>query len=219
MSIKRILAFVLLAILVYCGGYVGVYGVRNYFQYSGAERNYNTLQPGEYQDLLNVNGSLDGTKRVTHFIFTENVRREILGIPIGKQLQRKYYILLLNPAEDKEQHRYCVIASTDPDDIKQLDALESGVATDLEFRGIMHDMPLAIHDIVTERLQEIYDTDFNIYNHKKVEKYIVPYTIYIMHGEDDGLLVPIIAGGAAALIGAAGFVLLAVNTYRKNHRY
>lgn len=219
MSIKRILAFVLLAILVYGGCYVAVFGTRQYFQYSGAERTYNNMPSGQYQDMLNVSGSIDGTKKVTQLIFTEPVRREVLGFPIGRQLVRKYYILLLNPSEDKERSRYCVIAATDPDDIKQLDALKDGGSADFEFRGIIHDMPLTIHKILTERLQEIYDTDFNIYVHKKVEKYIVPYTIYIKNGEDDNLLLPIIAGGAAALIGAAAIVLLAINTYRRNHRY
>lgn len=219
MSIKRILAFVFLAILIYGGGYVAVYGARNYFAFSGTERDFNTLTAGEYQDKLIVSGSLDSSKRVTHFIFTEPVRREILGIPIGKELKRKYYILLLNPSEDKEQSRYCVIASDDPDDTKQLDALLNRSASELEFSGLIQDMPLTIHDIVTKRLQSIYDGDFNIYNHKKVEQYIVPYAIYIRHGENDDLLVPIIAGAAAALIGAAGFALLAVNTYRKNHNF
>lgn len=219
MSIKRILAFVLLAVLVYGGGYVAIYGTRQYFQYSGAERAYNGLPTGQYQNMLNVTGSIDGTKRVTQLIFTEPVRKEVLGIPIGKQLERKYYILLLNPSEDKAQSKYCVIAATDPDDIKQLEALKNGTSSEFEFRGLMSDMPFTIHQVLTKRLQEIYDTDFNIYVHKKVEKYIVPYTIYVKHGEDDDLLLPIIAGGAAALIGAAAIVLLAVNTYQNNHRY
>lgn len=219
MSIKRIIAFVLLAILIYGGGYVAVYGARQYFQYSGAERAYNILPPEQYQNMLNVTGSIDGTKRVTQLIFTEPVRKEVLGIPIGKQLNRKYYILLLNPSEDINHRQYCVIAATNPDDIKQLDALKDGSSSEFDFRGLIGDMPFTIHQVLTKRLQEIYDTDFNIYVHKKVEKYIVPYTIYIKHGEDDNLLLPIIAGGAAVLIGAAAIVLLAVNTYRKNHSY
>lgn len=219
MSIKRILAFVLLAILVYGGCYIAVFGVRQYFQYSGAERTYNNLPHGQYQNLLNVKGSIDGTKKVTQLIFTEPVRKEILGFPIGKQLERKYYILLLNPSEDKEFSRYCIIAATDPDDIKQLEALKDGGSAEYEFRGLICDMPYTIHSILTDRLQEIYDTDFNIYIHKKVEKYIVPYTIYIKNGEDDNLLLPIIAGAAAALIGAAALVLLAINTYRRSHRF
>lgn len=219
MSIKRILAFVLLAILVYGGCYIAVFGVRQYFQYSGAERTYNNLPHGQYQNLLNVKGSIDGTKKVTQLIFTEPVRKEILGFPIGKQLERKYYILLLNPSEDKEFSRYCVIAATEPEDIKQLEALKDGGSAEYEFRGLICDMPYTIHSILTDRLQEIYDTDFNIYIHKKVEKYIVPYTIYIKNGEDDNLLLPTIAGAAAALIGAAALVLLAINTYRRSHRF
>lgn len=184
MSIKRILAFVLLAILVYGGCYIAVFGVRQYFQYSGAERTYNNLPHGQYQNLLNVKGSIDSTKKVTQLIFTEPVRKEILGFPIGKQLERKYYILLLNPSEDKEFSRYCVIAATEPEDIKQLEALKDGGSAEYEFRGLICDMPYTIHSILTDRLQEIYDTDFNIYIHKKSGK--VHCSVHHLHKERRG---------------------------------
>lgn len=219
MSIKRILAFVLLAILIYCGGYVAVFGVQQYFLYSGAERSFNYMTPEQYQNMLNVNGSIDGTKKVIRRIYHESVRKDILGLPIGKQLERKYYLLLLNPSEDKEYSKYCVIAATEPDAVEQLDALEEGGSATFEFRGLMRDMSYSIHTVLTDTLQGIYDTEYNIYNHKKVEKYIIPYTIFVKSGEDNDLMLPIIAGGAAALVGTAAIVLLAINTYRKNHMY
>lgn len=221
MSIKRIFAFVLILLLVYGGGYVFFYGMKQYMLYSGAERDFNYMSAGELQSKLNVKGNVE---TVTSLLDTEYTSSDFLGIPI-KAGERKYYALPIGYQEEKKYQQYCVIAVTKNEDIEAIEKLLKGAPTPLdpnaprfEFRGIVIDITEDMLKRLTNYLWDVYDTEFDIY-HKNVKKNIVPYVIFVKNGGEDNYLLPIIAGGAIAVIGAGLFVLLAINTYRRKHMY
>ncbi len=217
MSIKRIIAFVALALLVYAGGYVAIYGLRGYYKFSGPERSLNNMQPQELQNNMRVKGVLDEGFKVITKLGEQDITADILGFPIGGQRRRIFYLLLLNPEEEDDKRQYCAVAADNEDDAARLETLRSGGTEPFEFTGFSLDISYDIREELTDHLRKIYTTDL-VYFVPNVEKHIIPYTIFIMDNNSD-YITPIVAGGAAALAGAAAIVLLAKNTYKKMHMY
>lgn len=218
MSIKRIIAFVALALFVYAGGYVAVYGLKECYKFSGAERSLNSLKPQELQHNMRVTGTLDEGFKVIARLGEQDVTKEIFGIPIGGQRQRVFYLLLLNPEEKDDNRKYCVIAADAKDDVARLEELCGGSTKPFEFTGLSVNISEGTRKRLIDYLQEIYTTDFDIYLAPNVKQYIIPYTIYVTNKYDDSMTA-VVAGGAAVLVGAAAIVLLARNTYKKTHMY
>lgn len=216
MSIKKILAFVLLLLLIYIGVYVAIYGTILYTLYSGSERNFNNMSAGELQPKLNVKGDVE---TVTKMLYSEHVTSDILGIPVGSA-NRYYYVMPIGYQEDPKQQQYCVIAVSDPDNVAAIDKLmKNGPvprdpnAPRFEFRGIALDMSTKVYAKFEDYLHEIYFVNANVSHN------LVPYIIFVKGEIDDNFLPPIIAGGACAVIGAVLFILLAVKTYKRKHMY
>lgn len=224
MSIKKIILLVVLVMLAYAGGYTAVYGVINYSLYSTTERTFYNNSSDELKANLNIKGSIE---TVTTLIHKERVSMNMGGVSIPTQKTRYYYVMPISYSEDPDGQKYCVIATSNPDDIKVLEKLMKNKPVPLdpnaprfEFRGIVSDIDVNIRQKLTEYLWEIYDTDFDVFMHHNVKKNIAPYTIYVKGSKsDNGLLVPIIAGGAVMLISIALFILVLVLTHRKNHMY
>lgn len=216
MSIKRIISFVALVLLVYAGGYVAIYGLRRYYKFSGSERSLNNMQPQELQNNMRVKGTLDEGYKVITKLGEQDITAEILGFPIGGQRQRVFYLLLLNPGEEDDKHQYCAIAADDEDDAARLEELRIGGTKPFEFTGFSLDISYDIREELTDHLRKIYTPDL-VYYVPNVEKYIIPYTIFIM--DNNNYFIPIVAGGAAALAGAAAIVLLARKTHKKTQMY
>lgn len=216
MSIKRIISFVALVLLVYAGGYVAVYGLRGYYKFSGSERSLNNMQPQELQNNMRVKGTLDEGYKVITKLGEQDITAEILGFPIGGQRQRVFYLLLLNPGEEDDKHQYCAIAADDEDDAARLEELRNGGVEPFEFTGFSLSMSDDIHGVLTDYLQKIYKKQFDFFL-PNVENHIIPYTIFIM--DNNNYFIPIVAGGAAALAGAAAIVLLARKTHKKTQMY
>lgn len=224
MSIKKIILLVILAISAYVGGYIAVFGVLNYSLYSTTERTFYNQSSEELQRNLNIKGSIE---TVTKLIGKTSVSMNYGGVGIGTGKMRYYYAMPISYSEDPAGQKYCVIATSDPEDIKALENLMKDKPVPLdpnaprfEFRGIVSEMSQDIHKKLTEYLWEVYDTDFNIYMHHNVQGNIAPYIIYVKGDKSDvSLLVPIIVGGAVTLVSIALFVLILVLTHRKKHMY
>lgn len=224
MSIKKITLLVSLVLFAYAGGYVAVYGVINFSLYSTTERTFYNQSSEELQSNLNIKGSIE---TVTKLIGKKSVSMNFGGVNINTRKIRYFYAMPISYSEDPAGQKYCVIATSDPKDIKVLEKLMKGKPVPLdpnaprfEFRGIVSDMSQDVRQKLTEYLWEVYDTDFDVYRHHNIKKNLVPYTIYVKgSNSDSGLLVPIIAGGAVLLISIALFILILVLTHRKNHMY
>ena len=222
MSIKKILAFVLLILLTYVGVYMAIYGAERYMLYSATERNFDLMSGSELQPNLNVKGNIDA---VTHLLYTETVSSEILGIPVGGT-ERYYYVLPVGYQTDRDKQQYCVLAVSEPDDIEAVGKLIKGRsdpdAPRFEFRGISMDMSDEVYHKFKAYLQNEYRDEFDLHDllfNANVDSNLVPYVIYVKGKKDTNFLTPIIAGGVCAVLGIGLFILLAIRTYRKAHMY
>lgn len=223
MSIKRCIAFVLLALLIYGGVYITVYGMREYAKYSGTERGFYSRKE-DLAEGLNIKGSVE---TVTKLLGSEDLTKSVLGIPL-KQVRRYYFALPLGYAEDPKNQQYCVIAAENDKDVEALMSLlkDSPVPLDpnaprFEFHGLVMSTTLDVQTNLTEYLRGVYATDFTFY-HKflNVNKYIVPYIIYVRSSTDDNYSMMTITIGLSVTVVAVGLaVLLGMNTYRKAHMY
>lgn len=207
MSAKKILLFFLLLLLAYTGGFFIYHGTADYAIYGGPERDFNSMKPSELQNMLNIKGTLDSAGELMVSAISEN------------GAQRDYYVLPLVKTDDNEQQRYCVIAVTTAEDRAALAKLSSGGSDKFEFRAVCMNMETDMHLALKKRLWKIYDTMFDIYTHENVEKYIIPYTIFVKHGEGSDSVAQIIIGGVILVISLGIFAVLAVRTYKKAHQY
>lgn len=224
MSIKRCIAFVLLALLIYGGVYFTVYGMREYTKYSGTERGFYSRKE-DLSDGLNIKGSVE---TVTKLLGSEDITKTILGIPL-KQVRRYYFALPLGYAEDKNNQQYCVIAAENDKDVEALKSLLKSAPAPLdpnaprfEFHGHVMPTTLNVQTTLTEYLRsDVYTSwifDEAIY--KNVSHNIAPYIIYVRSATDDNYSMMTITIGLIVMLAGTGlFILLAVNTYKKAHRF
>ena len=231
MSIKRILAFVLLIILAYAGVYMVIYGAERYMLFSGTERDFDLMSASELQPQLNIKGSIE---TVTQLVHTETVTSDIFGIPIGRAT-RYYYVVPIGYSEDYDKQQYCTIAVSGNDAISAVEKLmkEKPVPLDpnaprYEFRGLALDTPNEVYMKFKAYLEDEYTDDeigaeeFDIHEilfGADVTYNLVPYTIYVKSKNDDKSILPIGIGAACAVLGVGLFILLAINTHRKKHMY
>ena len=223
MSIKKIILFVLLLLICCAGGYITVFGIKGCFIYSGVERDFNIMNPNELQSNLNVKGEIETTLGV---LGADHVANNFLGLPLGKDTLRYYFMIQLGYEENDSEQKYAVIAADKPEDVEFLRSIEHTEpqppdknAPRFEFSGVVMDITPKIRTNMYDLLWELYDTEYNIYNHKNVDGNLVPYTIYVKNGTDDNYLTAMITGGAITLASAAAFVILAVVTYKQKYRY
>lgn len=199
------------------------YGLADLKLYSGRERNFNDLPVNQFREELLVKGDIE---TVTRYLGSKSINNEILNIRLSKSTRWDYYMLPLEYHEDETEMKYCIFAVSRPEDISAVKALQKSRpvprdpnAPRFEFRGIVTKMSLELRKLITDQLWDIYDDwDVDIYTHANVNKYIVPYTIYVRTGMEGGLITVII--GVALM--AAGTVLLAVlwvKTNRKKNMY
>ncbi|MDE6733415.1 MAG: hypothetical protein K2J77_11130 [Oscillospiraceae bacterium] len=212
--------FVILILVVLLGGYITYFGVNGYIKYTGRERDFSLLKGGDLHDNMLVKGEISS---VMAEIGRMSIDNEAFGFQVSKATAWHYYVYPLEYDNDITKCRYCVFAVSDPKDIAAVNALitdnpGSPNGDAFEFRGIVMDINYEANERLTHYLWDIYDTDFNIYAHANVRKYIVPYTIYV-RSDSAGEIKPIIIGAAMVLVGGVGLIILWVNTYRKNHRF
>lgn len=224
MSIKRCTAFVLLALLIYGGVYITVYGMRECTKYSGAERGFYSRKE-DLADGLNIKGSVE---TVTKLLGTEDITKKVLGIPL-KQVKRYYFALPLGYSEDKNNQLYCVIATENDKDVEVLKSLLKSAPAPLdpnaprfEFHGLVMSTTLNVHKTLTEYLRsDVYTSwifDEAIY--KNVNRNIAPYIIYVKSDTDDNYSMMTVTIGLIVMLAGTGlFILLAVRTYKKAHMY
>lgn len=222
MTIKRIIAFVFLLLIIYAGGYITIYGARQYFLYSGAERNFNNMTPDELQDNLNIKGSIE---TVTKMLGTGAPATGLFGIQL-RDSQPRYYVMPLGYESEPKKQQYCIIVVRGKENVEALESIKKKSpqpsdpnAPRYEFRAIVKDMDTETYLALEKYLWTIYDTEFNIYAHANVKRNISPYVIFVKGKADSNLLLPIIAGACAATAGMVLLVILAVSTYKKIHMY
>ncbi len=222
MSIKKIIVFVTLSLVIFGGVYITGFGIIEHSRFSGVERGFYN-RPEDLADGLNIKGSIE---TVTKLLGSEEIKRSIMGLSIGEKSRRYYFALPLGYAENKNDQKYCVISAVDPKDVEALNSLlkSSPAPSDpnaprFEFRGFVTNSPLNVQTSLTEYLREIYENEFYIYAHKNVSNNIAPYTIYVKTRSDDNSAMTITIGLIVTLVGLGLLIPLAARTYRKAHMY
>lgn len=222
MTIKRIIAFVFLLLIIYAGGYFTIYEARQYFMYSGAERDFNMMSPGELQNNLNIKGSIE---TVTKLLYTGEPATGLFGITL-RDSRPHYYAMPLGYESEPKNQQYCIIVTSGKKNVEALESIrkKSPVPPDsnaarFEFRAIVKDMDTETYLLLQNYLWTVYDTEFNLYAHTNVRRNISPYIIAVKGSADSDPLLPIIAGACAVLAGMVLLIILAVSTYKKIHKY
>ena len=211
---KRVIAFVLLGLMIYAGGFILVYGIGNALEYSSdTTHDFNAMKPDDFGHNVLVEGSVSYLKE---YYLSEGSPGDkisemyadppkIFGIPIGKQKRVKRYLAEVGYTEKKEDKIFCIIAFCE-EDIEQADnTLKNGTA--VEFSGIIKDS-----DIINAKNNNMFinNPDSNI----------IPYVIYVADTDELFNTLPtVIVGAVLLLVGAGGATLLIIRIKHEREGY
>ncbi len=117
---KRIIAFVLFALMIYAGVYFVVYGVNEL----AIENTYPFPLEMVSSDTLH-NGSVISGKvyQQVHYLGKDTIRTEVLNIPIGKPIERRYYLVPLRYEKNIRDLRYYVVCVSGEESIARMEKL------------------------------------------------------------------------------------------------
>lgn len=206
---KRIIAFVLLGLLIYAGGFVIVYSLR--------EINVITSVPQPITGNLRDGGTAEGKIRKTIAkLGTKTYQETLLGLPIGEKITQYYYII---PVSDSETPNYMLLAVSDPADIEAVGNLPSG---EFKFTGISVSMDREWKNKLIEYLKEnpkLTGMETNPYTDEiAANNRITPYIIKVCEiGNPD--YTPIWVGLAMCVVGIGLAALLALKIFREKSGY
>ncbi len=225
MTMKRIIAFVLFALMIYAGGFFIVYGSdelekANSYPLPLDKVGTDTLQNGQmvagtvYQQVERIETDAD------------TVRQEIFGIEFGKPIERRFYLVPLKYEKNAEDTKYYVICLSSPESIERMEKLgvalpepESG--SGLELKGAVREMTVGmrseVYDILSTNFR-LVGVDGLLRNPTRTyyENHILPWTVYERTSFDNALAALII-GIALVLGGAVPAVILGIKIYRERH--
>lgn len=223
MTMKRIIAFVMFALMIYAGGFFVVSG------FDGLETAYSYPI---YLDKISSD-PLQSGQRVTGTVYqhvkcfdTDVVRQEAFGIEFGKPVERRYYLVPLKYEENAENLKYYVVCLSTPESIEQMEKLgvllpqpESGDG--LEFEGAAYemsaDMRSDVYRVLINRTR-LVGVDGLLRNPMPNYYYsrIIPWTVY--ERRNYGTEWAAIAVGAALIIGGiVPSVLLGLKIRRERY--
>lgn len=220
---KRIIAFVLLGLLIYAGGFVIYYSAAELEINSAAPAYLNNIHPGNFRTGLVVEGEI---YQAMDKIYEKTTQPRLFGAPFGKAITQHFYVL---PLTDSEM--YMLIAASDENDIEALEKMIVSAPRErnindpvLNITGITEEIPffeknemisfLIQHPDLIGYKDQLYarPTEIAASNH------IVPYIVYIKHptGSD---YVPLIVGIAMCVVGITLVVLLILRIKSEREGY
>lgn len=213
MTMKKIIAFVLFALMIYAGGYFVVYGFNELGMANSRPLPLEMISSGAVHSGDVVAGKI---YQQVKYLGDEIVQPEILNIPIGKTVKRRLYLVPLRYEKKAEDMRYYVVSLSDPASIEKMEAMavtmpapESGDG--LEISGVAKDISnnektlaymtlttrtglVGVDGLLRNPLAEYY------YNR------IIPYTVCERSGFDASWVA--VAVGAALILAGIGLSIL-----------
>lgn len=211
---KRIIAFVLLGLVIYAGGFILVHGIENAMKYSNdITHDFNVMKPDDFGNNILVEGSVT---ELREYYLSENSPGDrisemykdppkIFGIPIGKQKRVKRYFAEVGYAEKEDDKIFCIITFVE-EDIEQADNVLKNGGT-IEFSGIIKDS-----DMINAKNNNplINNPDSNI----------IPYVILVMDTDELFNPLPVIIAGTVLLaVGGGGVLLLILRIKHEKEGY
>lgn len=227
-AMKRIIAFVLFALMIYAGGFFVVYGFNELKMANSRPIPLNMLA----SDTL-VNGQIvSGTVyQQVLFIKEDTIQPSVLNIPIGEPKERRFYLVPLKYEEKMEDTRYYVVCLSSPESIERMEELATSIpkpetGEGLEFFGVALEMaPDLRNDIFYELVSrgalvgitEITQNPTRTYYDNR----IIRWTVFERTGVDTerNSIVTIVIGAVLILGGAVPAVILGIKIYREKHWY
>lgn len=223
MTMKRIIAFLLFALMIYAGGIFTVYGCDELSLANSYPASLNYVGT----DMLNNKDKVTGTvHQQVKCIGTETVRQEVFGIEYGKPLEQRFYLVPYKYEKKREDMKYYVICLSSPESIEQMEKLEvylpepeSGEG--IEVTGVACEMTPEVKAqaysalLSRSRLVGVEDINRNP-TRTYYENHILPWTVY-ERTEFDSALITLIIGIALILGGAIPAVILGIKIYRERH--
>lgn len=220
---KRIIAFVLLGLLIYAGGFVIYYSAIDLKINNSVPVNLAYISPNDIHTGLVAEGSV---YQIIDEVYTDSHQPKMFGIPFGEEIVQHFYALPLG-ASDK----YMLISASEKEDIEALEKLKTKEPKErgeddpaLEVFGIMEE---------TAPLKNKIFKDFFLYDHPKLigyseyapyrtetvaDSHVVPYTLYIKHprGTD---YIPLYIGIGMCVVGIGLAVLLILKIKGERESY
>lgn len=206
---KRVIAFVLLGLLIYAGGFVTFYGIREV-----ASVKLDT--PQELNDSIRVGNTVKDTiGSMTGKLGVEYYQSSFLGVKFGKEFERHFYVIPFG-----ETPNFMLVAVTKPEDIEALDNFDPNIG--FPFSGRIADMDRKQHNDLIYFLisrPKLIGTEFNPYNNEIIAaNRITPYIIEV-RDIDNPDYTALFAGAAMLIVGGGFTVLLIKNIVREKNSY
>lgn len=199
--------------MVYAGGYLLFFGINDALTYNVVPKNFDYLAPSACYDGLVVRGEIYQTVgRLPRS--SEYVTPSVLGIPIGKEIVRRFYMIPLGVEEDVQNQLYLLVCVSDEEDVELLESLEKHRpalrdpdAPAMKFRGTMARIDDGKYDAMVNYIMEHHTTLAGIewgvtYGDMVFRKHIVPYAVYVDNRESADYS-SIIIGGVLVVVGIA----------------
>ncbi len=220
---KRIIAFVLFALMIYAGGYFVIYGfnelkISNSYPLplenvsSGTLHNGNVVCGKVYQQVA--------------YLGEETIQAEILQVPVGKPIKRRFYLVPLKYEEKAEDLRYYTVCVSGEESIAQMEKRwiilpkpESGDGFEIKgvAREISVDMKSKVYGVLTSRTK-LVGVDGLLRNPMPSYYYnrIIPWTVYERKNfGSEWVLVAV--GAGLLLVGIISAVILGIKIYRERY--
>lgn len=210
---KRIIAFVLLGLCVYAGGFVIYYSYLDLKLNTAVPTDIDNIPEGGYYSGMVVSGSI--YQVIGKEMFTESVRTN----SFGRETMRHYFNLPIGA-----QQRYMMIAATNKDDLEAIKKLcipepreRAEGDPSLNFIGVVGEMPPQRISSFSQHLCNYpnligYDIGSGLegitfINEAAAKNRIVPFIIYIQHPKGVNYI-PLIVGIVMCVGSVTAVILL-----------
>ncbi len=220
---KRIIAFVLFALMIYAGGYFAAFGLNELTVASS----YPVSLDNVGSDTLHNKDMVSGTVyQQVKCLGTETVRQEVFGIEYGKPIEQRFYLVPYKYEKKAENTKYYVVCLSNPESIEQMENLgvlmpkpESGDG--VEVNGIVFEITPEMRTKAYGALvsnPELVGADGFLRNPTRTyyENHILSWTVYERTSFDLAWITFII-GIALLLGGIIPTVILGIKIYRERH--
>lgn len=222
-TMKRIIAFVLLGLLIYAGGFVIYYAAIDLKINNSVPADLESIRPNSVHTGLVAEGNV---YQVLDEVYTDEHQPKLLGIPFGEAKVQHFYALPFG-----ESDKFMLISASEQEDIEALERLKTDIPRIrgiddpvLKVYGIMEETaPLdakLFKDFLIIRYPELLGySEYDFYRTEiAANNHVVPYTLYIKHpsGTD---YIPLIVGIAMCAVGAGLAVLIILKIKSEREGY
>ncbi|MGN0683326.1 MAG: hypothetical protein ACI4JY_06560 [Oscillospiraceae bacterium] len=220
---KRIVAFVLLALMIYAGGFFVVYGFRELevansrplsLDMVGSEtlRNGQTVEGVVYQQIRQLG--------------EDTIQSEILGIPVGEPVKRRFYLVPLRYEKERKDIKYYAVCISGEKNIEEFERIKRNspqmeTGDGYRLKGVACEMTPGMKNTIYDVLSgSPYLVGVDGFLRNPLPQYyynrILPWTVY-ERNELGSAWICVILGAVLFVGGVIPSVILGVKIYREKH--